>query len=810
MIIKELNLIGFGKFENKIIHLEDGINIIYGENEQGKTTIHNFINGMFYGFLKPYVKRTIYLDEHEKYNPWNNSKYSGIIKFSYNGEDYQIQREFTKNNEDTKVILDATGEDITNSIDNGNSGRVLQPGNHFFGFNDGVYSNTISIKQLQNETEELLANEVRDKLVNMSTSLDDQLSVENAVISLEKALKDIGTTRASKSLYGSIYEKLNKDKSKKEEILKYKSEYERVLQENKDLEKELKKQAKKLEILKSNLKKSEIIYKNGIYEEAAKLEKEIKEIEDNIDLYKKYKDIDSKAYLDGIQINDRIENKKERISEYEENLRKEFHKKNLLEFQNRSNSNEQEIADKYMEYEKLEEEKENLDDRNNENHLEFLKRDFDQNKKSKDKYQSTLRITIFVLIGSIVGSIFLRNYLFLAINFIGIPLGIISIIRFKEKKEIVNKLKKEIILGQETKNSNKKLILDIEKKQREILNSLDLASKSEFKILQQKIQHQIYKRQDKKENLEIIDREIEIIQDNILKLKQSLNDDSKKLRDIFINNLSNNLKELEKNIEYKKLYEDSFLSFKNKKEILNKVLKNHSIEDLKFTIDSYKEKISDTDGIKSVEEIKKDINKKIEEISNTKIRESALKENLNYLNNKIDTLVEIEESLSKNKRKLSLLDKKRQSIELAMDTLKGLSKNIHKEFAPKLNDTVGSIVEDITGGKYINVKVNDKLELGVIRPDTSEITDIKSLSGGTIDQLYFALRFGIIDSLNRKTLPLILDDCFIQYDDNRLENIIKFLIKESKNRQIILFTCHKRELSILNKLKFKFNLVHLS
>lgn len=231
---------------------------------------------------------------------------------------------------------------------------------------------------------------------------------------------------------------------------------------------------------------------------------------------------------------------------------------------------------------------------------------------------------------------------------------------------------------------------------------------------------------------------------------------------------------------------------------------------MKFTIDSYKEKISDTDEIRSVEEIKKDINKKIEEISNTKIRESALKENLNYLNNKIDTLVEIEESISKNKRKLSLLDKKRQSIELAIDTLKGLSKNIHKEFAPKLNDTVGSIVEDITGGKYINVKVNDKLELGVIRPDTSEITDIKSLSGGTIDQLYFALRFGIIDSLNRKTLPLILDDCFIQYDDNRLENIIKFLIKESKNRQIILFTCHKRELSILNKLKFKFNLVHLT
>ena len=50
MIIKELNLIGFGKFNNKIITLEDGINIIYGENEAGKSTIQNFIKIWLYGF----------------------------------------------------------------------------------------------------------------------------------------------------------------------------------------------------------------------------------------------------------------------------------------------------------------------------------------------------------------------------------------------------------------------------------------------------------------------------------------------------------------------------------------------------------------------------------------------------------------------------------------------------------------------------------------------------------------------------------------------------------------------------------------
>ena len=91
MIIKELNLIGFGKFNNRIIKLKDGLNIVYGENEAGKTTIHNFIHGMFYGFLKPYVTRTIYLEEHAKYAPWNQVQYSGIIRFNHDNRDYRIE-----------------------------------------------------------------------------------------------------------------------------------------------------------------------------------------------------------------------------------------------------------------------------------------------------------------------------------------------------------------------------------------------------------------------------------------------------------------------------------------------------------------------------------------------------------------------------------------------------------------------------------------------------------------------------------------------------------------------------------------------
>ena len=52
MIIRELILKNFGRFRNRSIRLEEGINIIYGENESGKSTLHAFIQGMLFGLRK--------------------------------------------------------------------------------------------------------------------------------------------------------------------------------------------------------------------------------------------------------------------------------------------------------------------------------------------------------------------------------------------------------------------------------------------------------------------------------------------------------------------------------------------------------------------------------------------------------------------------------------------------------------------------------------------------------------------------------------------------------------------------------------
>ena len=72
------------------------------------------------------------------------------------------------------------------------------------------------------------------------------------------------------------------------------------------------------------------------------------------------------------------------------------------------------------------------------------------------------------------------------------------------------------------------------------------------------------------------------------------------------------------------------------------------------------------------------------------------------------------------------------------------------------------------------------------------------LSTGCVDQVYLALRIGLQELfLGEETLPLMFDDAFVYFDEKRLERLLLFL--KDLNRQVLIFTCHKRELRILEK-----------
>lgn len=171
---------------------------------------------------------------------------------------------------------------------------------------------------------------------------------------------------------------------------------------------------------------------------------------------------------------------------------------------------------------------------------------------------------------------------------------------------------------------------------------------------------------------------------------------------------------------------------------------------------------------------------------------------------------EIEEDLARKRAIEEELLMDWEALDLAYKTLSELSKSLRREFAPELNRRVGEIMKKITSGRYRDIRISPDLEISVVHPETGSQVDVSSLSGGTVDQCYFALRVAIAEAITRKEeIPFFLDDSFVQYDDNRLAGALEILAALAERHQILLFSCHGREEAIAGKLGIPFRKIEL-
>lgn len=810
MILQELNLISFGKFERKVIYLQEGLNIIYGGNESGKTTIHNFIDGMFYGFLKPYVKRRIYLEELEKYKPWNREEYVGVIKFNKNDRAYRIQRDFNKG--EVIVYDDITGKDITDHIDNGERIKVHLPGIYFFGFNNLVYRNTISIKQLGNQVDSNLAKEVKDRLANISTSLDDDISVKNAIEYLEKQLDQIGTKKAYTKPYGKAIKDLEKLKDERKYLLIRQEEYQDCLDKFSTLEKEIKAKREEINQLKELLKKTKLLNVKRNYEEALKIKAELESIDKKIDELKPYSQLSIDDYSKVLKLETNIEHVSEEIRNLNKDLTHLEEEINALELEDKGEVIEGVVPDELYEdvelFDELEEKKNFLVLNNDQNRLDNLNTQINGKIERKNRIKTANILFIIFTLGSL-GLGFVNAVLF----FLALPLfgGILYTRSLKKKlNEEIDELERQLNDLSKREEDRKKEIHNIEKEQQIILSKYDCESKSQLNRLKDNIYFKYMNQTNRLDKKHRLIKSREDILEKINNKTMNIQTWVKERDEILIKNDVKTIDEFNKGLENKNLYDTLIIDRENKINILDKILGDFNLDELKSSIEGY-----DDDYFKDIKEIDiEDISQEIlemEEILSQKINEKArLEERIVSLNQYVKQLMIIEEEIVRINGLIKEYENKIESIEIAKDTIESISQEIHKQFAPTINKKVSSIMDFITNGKYDQVRINDDLNIAVENPMTKEIINIDSLSGGTIDQLYFALRFSVSSSMEDGHFPLILDDCFIQYDNDRLKNILLYLKDVSNEKQILLFTCQNREKEILDELDIDYNLIELS
>ncbi len=164
----------------------------------------------------------------------------------------------------------------------------------------------------------------------------------------------------------------------------------------------------------------------------------------------------------------------------------------------------------------------------------------------------------------------------------------------------------------------------------------------------------------------------------------------------------------------------------------------------------------------------------------------------------------LREELAQVVQQKDRLTMERDSLRAAAAAIESLSREVQKEYEPVLTENMKKTVENITAGRYNTVYVSDQEGIRAQSADGREVA-MDQLSAGTGDQIYFAVRLGMIDLLSPKVkLPLILDDAFARYDDERLGKILRLLRQEAKNRQILIFTCQKREKELLTAMRAAF------
>ena len=384
-----------------------------------------------------------------------------------------------------------------------------------------------------------------------------------------------------------------------------------------------------------------------------------------------------------------------------------------------------------------------------------------ENSKNIKSSKNTIYIIfliVFIALG-ILGVALLKNYLVTIV--FGI-LALIDIILLITKKIKVNRIIKEENKLSETKK--KEHIRDLEEEKEYILKEIDKISK-ELK--------------EEESNQKEIASKNSMLQGQIILLEKTNT------------SLENELNSIKEKLEK--------LQSNNEEELLAQYNGKMDREKLLQIINS----IDIEPQLKNVET----------QINNEKIKLKGLEIEENTVIPQIDAMVELEETLQAKKEEYNNLKNQEDIINITIENLEQAYEEMKTTITPKFTENLSKNIEEISNGKYSKVTINDESGM-VVENNRGEYINANNLSTGTIDQLYLSLRLSMIEDLSKESLPIILDETFAYFDNTRLENAIKYLIKLTqgeniKNHQVIIFTCTNREKEILEKQNYKYNLIEI-
>ncbi|PLV59256.1 ATP-binding protein [Thermotoga sp. KOL6] len=746
MKVEHVHVEGFGKFENFSFSLKDGLNIIYGGNAAGKTTLANFIRYCLTGDLP----------EVENYKPWYANKFGGhletdegTIAFGYGVIDPEVF-----------IFTSFLPENVDQSLDGSKniSSMVVES-----------YKNLPEAKKMEKVLNE-----------NFAGLLEKEKSLESEILHLKEILKGWRKRREEtlswfikkKELQDEFSEKKKKldearnkfNEEKSEKLKAINSEIERTEEEISRVRKELEKigqlpPGEKLREVHDFFQKVEYLKKR-----ISQLEKEVEELEK--------KSLETKGELQSI-LEDFSANSLEELKLKVENLRLQI---SVFESEHKSKVNE--IV------KRLREPLEKVESRLN-NITEEMEKVGDGMKRI-DRLSSVVKIFVSALLSfsaiSVVFSFLISNILFVYLSIASAIGAAISLWGYFKVKSKLSDLETKFV---SLSSQKRELVKEKNQMLNRMRDSIGVESLSELEIvLKDRVASNVFKMAPflKKygsdptkalENVEIQIRELLILKDSVEssllekrksleELREYLKNQESELSERLDNlgvktskELLENLEKLEQKLKLEKLEE-------NLQKNLNRLLtQKKEIESMKSNVE--------------IEELEKELKRIEEELESLTI--PSLEDPFDFI-----------ESLYRKEAELELMERAIANIPLFKEKVRKKYEDFLNSYANELAIELGSVYKKFFG-EPIMFKVSPFLEISVSVPNEKPAKKILNTSALKILSFYvknFLARVLMVE------IPLVIDNTFVDLDDEKVDLLLEELENLASSRQIIFFTSDKR------------------
>ena len=770
MKIKSVNIAAFGGLKNKVIDFKDGFNVIYGDNENGKTTVMSFIKMMFYGSGRGSAQ--IAKNPRKKYTPWDGSAMAGSVDFELNGKNYRLEREFRSSDSTDKVALCdldlGTRETVPPDI-----------GAKLLGVGAAAFERSVFIGQAGFPEKDAAAEgEINSKLSNIVTTGDESVSFNTVSERLQKAKTALMSKSGRAGEYDKNIKRIEELNKKAEASEKLRADYADFTERAREYKADIARDVRKAAELKAKIDSEQDIRNAEKLREMLKTKEELDKLNEDLRLEGGGFADDAFVKMLGLSLNMTEAAEK---SLNDKTAEADRLRESLESAANPDGETAKERADEVLK------EKNELESKS-----EFLKAEISKKEdeigsltaRESEILKSRKGVKIpLIAVGAVLFVV--SAVLFAVLNtaafaaasaaagVIFIALGFILRPADKEKIEKfysdLNRLKAE---NEDLKREREELFqkitllsarleaintavsagVSVLEKQRTLLSECEEQAKAlkiDFDTKRDSL-FKLFGRYKKTTSVEQIKSELDPLSINAARQKEIKQRLNYLVRDVGNISYDEARKRLE-NLPEEQSGETDFETLKR-----------------------------EYDGITALISQKKE---KLAAAESSAIYRLEAAENPDGLKREIDEL----------KQKTANQAKFVKAADVALEVLKDSFAELRRGYGSALEQKAGEIFKGLTGGKYAGMQISRSFDISVEKSGVFGGKETAYLSAGTYDQAYLSLRLALSSLMfeNSESLPVLLDDALSQYDDNRAETALKYFKECSENGQIIMFTCHR-------------------